>query len=101
MSDEYEAFANPFLIASIIVIILNLMVFFFFKPQIGRKSYFRSLFYMWIITLTIMYLHHKAVDTKYKKKLEENVNMSLVSKEGMGEDMIEPVIDVMAKDEFV
>jgi len=91
ISNLSRLFANPFLTAFTIVLILNIMVFFFFAPKVTKKTYFKSLFYMILITTSIMYLHHYAVDIEYKKQLDINVGTVLVNKTGSGEE-IEPIL---------
>lgn len=97
--DKFNStFANPFIVAIIIVIVLNIMIFFFFKPgstkRVGRKTYFRAIFYMWLISTGILYLHHSAVDNDYKNKLAENMNLKLVNKTGGTHDELIPHLEV-------
>ena len=87
-----KGFANPFMLSSVIVIVLNIMVFFFFHPKVSRKTYFRGIFYMFIVTMSMVYLHHRAVDEEYRLELEKNMNIKLINQ--TGSDEIEPVIDV-------
>ena len=79
---EFKNFKNPFLMATIIVIVLNIMVYFFFSPSVGKKTYFRSIFYMWITTMIFMYIHNMAIMEEYKDKLNENLNLDLVNRTG-------------------
>ena len=98
--DKYsKGFADPFFLSIAIVVVLNIMVFFFFHPAVSRKAYFRGIFYMWIVTMAMVYLHHRAVDGDYRAEMEKNLNIDLVAGKGTsgaGEE-IEPHIDVFEK----
>lgn len=101
-----KGFVNPFLLASIIVIVLNIMVFFFFHPQVSRKIYFRSMFYMWLVTVSLVYLHHRALDSEYQLELENNMNINLINKTAGNDEEILPEIpkekkNIITEDELI
>jgi hypothetical protein len=83
---------NPFFVAFIIVFVLNIMVFLFYRPAVKAKIYFRSLFYMWIVTTGIFYLHHKKMEEDLKKKLDTAIGTSIVNRTQNLDQMIEPDI---------
>ncbi len=48
---------------------------------------------MSIITISIVYLHHKEVDKYYHDELKKNINIDLVTGNGSSEEIIEPEIN--------
>lgn len=89
------SFNNPFLLSLIIVGILNLMFFFTTTRVNGSKkknlkSLVRSIFYQYIVTTFILYLHHSGLEKEFKKNFESNLNLNLVSRVGTGENLIKP-----------
>ena len=78
-------FNNPFLISFIIVIVLNVMVYVFFRPAVKSKVYFRGIFYMYVVTTGIFYLHHKKMENDMQAKLNTNLAISDISGPTVGE----------------
>jgi hypothetical protein len=93
---------NPFFVAFVIVFVINIMVFFFFRPEAEIKVYFRSLFYMWITTTGIFYLHHKKMEADFKKKMDEMTGAAMVNSVKNMDQMIEPELPKEGRgEEFV
>ncbi len=103
--------SNPFIVAIVIVLVISFMTLFFFKPQVGRKVFFRNTFYTWIIITGIMYLHHRTMFREYEAKLQTSSNLSAVARTtGAFEDLapnltaIEPkteVINLYSEDDLI
>lgn len=98
-----QGFANPFILSIIIVIVINIMVYFFFCPKVTTKTYFRSIFYMTIVITAMVYMHHREVDKYYSEELKKNINIDLVKGTGPTNDKIEPIITntVATEDELI
>lgn len=73
-------FRNPFLVAIWIVVILNILMFLLLpRAQIPSASvYFRALFYEWIFTVLIFYIHNYAVENEFKSQMNQKLSMDLI-----------------------
>lgn len=85
-------FSNPFIFAGVLIIVLTIMFIFFYRPTIGRKTFIRSLFYMYVVTCGALYFHHRQLQLEFDSKLQSNLNIGLVTKEGSSEEAIIPLI---------
>jgi hypothetical protein len=85
---------NPFVVAFVIVIVLNIMMLFFYQPKFGRKVFIRATFYMYIITTFMVYFHYRFMENYFQDKFKTGMNMSLLSKQGASEE-IQPTIDIL------
>lgn len=89
-------FSNPFIVSIVIVLVIILLIFFMLKPKAGRKTYFRSIFYMWLSILGIMYLHNNAINYGHKQSMNNNMNLQLINKTGSFEELT-PTLDTPVK----
>ncbi len=91
-----KSFNNPFLLGLIIVGILNLMFYITFTVQYrgskkkNIKTLIRSVFYQYIVTTFILYLHHSSIEKEFKGNFESNLNLNLVSRVGAQDKIIQP-----------
>ena len=85
-----ELYSDPYMLAISIIVVLNIIIFFMFQPEVPKKTYFRGFMYMSVVIISLTYLHHTALKNTYDSKLNQNLNMSLVSKVGNAEEEIQP-----------
>ncbi len=85
-----DLYADPYILAVTIVIILNLMIYFMFAPVVSKKTYFRSFVYMFMTITALSYFHHIAIKKNYDLKLNQDLNLNLVSRTATGGDEIMP-----------
>jgi len=86
---------NPFLLALLMSVILGLIIYYFFsagnKPT--KKLYFRTLFYMYLASLTLLWLHNSAMRKLYENKLDNKMKISTFEKTGSDELQIPAKIE--------
>jgi hypothetical protein len=86
-------FSNPFVFSLLIVIVLNIMFIFFYRPKVGRKTFIRAFFYLYLACTTLVYFHHRQMQQDFDSKINSNLNLDLITREGSQEDIIVPQIE--------
>ena len=85
-------FSNPFVVSLALIFVISLIIIFAYKPQVGRKTFFRNTLYVWIVTMAIIYLHHRSLENDYDTKLRTSSNISTIARQVGAFEEIEPII---------